>query len=332
MKKTAFLLATVMCFFALFTSCGKAPAQAPSETNETPIETNKEIVYLKKLPSDEVVLYREELIRVPYELVICSSAREKYTFYVTRSDLSEEDRTYAKLILEIPEHLKDRKYRLSEHKSGTSNKSHDCAIWLEFFEEYGGRNTFVFAADLSTSDKEVWGRLKLEGIVIIETTTPRETTAVPEINVAEVKSIANQIMGKHLVQYDEPPSDEKILWHYSIPESPFDFVVCSSESEKYSLYLTDIDDPDCPYSKLVLEFPEDIECEDYEIVNGSEEVYIPRIKRDEPGVRGKVINTDGTVQLDIVVKFTEGTERYFDIFRAYFFDDELCGKFIRLRT
>ena len=144
MKKTAFLLAMAICFSALFASCGKEPAQDPTDTTAAPIETTAppidtttapettnapETIVPEKDTSDmtttqylgQYLAQRKEFLPDEKELgrfritlgmgylVICSSEHDKYTLYLTT--LKEPD-TYTKLIFEVPGAIEYDDYRI----------------------------------------------------------------------------------------------------------------------------------------------------------------------------------------------------------------------------
>ena len=142
----------------------------------------------------------------------------------------------------------------------------------------------------------------------VEGYTPvEETTYVPETN--EFGRILRdaQIWAKEHVQRKELPPDEEILLQYHIPGSIFDIVICTSESEKYTIYTRDsyLPEEEKVYSKLDFEIPEFIEYDDYSIVTEYLNIY-----GDVHSGNGKI----GDGSCNICVEFTKGEEKDYKMF------------------
>ena len=108
---------------------------------------------------------------------------------------------------------------------------------------------------------------------------PQETTSVPDETTTQLTR--DELIAKTRPQFKKLPQGDTIIGQFRITLSRYDLVICTSEREKYSLYIIDPAGPEEEkvYTKLTLSIPEDTEYDEYKVLPiggggaGSEEVY-----------------------------------------------------------
>ena len=145
----------------------------------------------------------------------------------------------------------------------------------------------------------------------IETTVPPVDTTSPETIAPETEDISgmteSQLLGRYLVQRKAFLPDEKELGRFKVTVSPFDLIICSSEHDKYTLYLTEPREPET-YTKLIFEVPGAIEYDDY------------RIMFEYIHVCGDRVGGAGSLELFLPVEITRGEAKSY-----YYFETILGG-------
>lgn len=140
-----------------------------------------------------------------------------------------------------------------------------------------------------------------------ETTAAPETTTAPETIVPEKDTsdmTTTQYLGQYLAQRKEFLPDEKELGRFRITLGMGYLVICSSEHDKYTLYLTTLKEPDT-YTKLIFEVPGAIEYDDYRIMFE----YIHACH--------DIVGGAGSGELILPVEITKGEEKSYYYFETF---------------
>lgn len=167
--KISGLIAAVLSVLLCLSACEKSP-DVPSDSesflqvDDTSIHNNDSetdpviapIITKAALSADETIFYRKEVPASSWEMIFCTSAEEKYSIYVTRTYMTDENRLYTKMELTIPPDIAYDDYKLLPAFM-TTGGSGGAMILIEFTA--GETKTYyAFEANLAEYKKSGWNR------------------------------------------------------------------------------------------------------------------------------------------------------------------------------
>ncbi len=166
--KNTLLIAAVFAFLLCLNACENSsndPAEeSPSQSVNTSIYDGKSeqkpvgnsAITKKELSPDEIVFYRRYVPASSWEIILCTSAEEKYSIYVTRTYMTDENRLYTKMELVIPSDIEYDDYKLLPVFMPTGG-SGGAMILIEF-STGETKSYYAFEANLAEYEKAGWSR------------------------------------------------------------------------------------------------------------------------------------------------------------------------------